>query len=139
METHQQTIRHTLRIDQWMMAVGNEETSLGYDDWLSNVLNGLAPGLSEHAISIMTREGKTEIRFEHRARYEVRHPKIGVRRFVCAVDGDVTLIAFEHTVSGVRYPWVTIDGAFTQAELLTLRLLSTGLDLCAAAVGVESR
>ncbi|MDR3382531.1 hypothetical protein [Cupriavidus basilensis] len=139
MESHQLTVRHTLRIDQWMTAVGNGETSLAYDDWLSCVLNELPPGLPEHAIAIVTREGKNEFRLQHRARYEVRHPRIGIRRFVCAVDHDATLIAFENTISGVRYPWVTIDGAFTQAELWSLRLLSAGLDLCAAPVGVESR
>lgn len=139
MESHQQTVRHTLRIDQWITAVGGGETSLAYDDWLSHVLNGLAPGLKEHAISIATREGKCEFRLQHRARYEVRHPRIGIRRFVCAVDSDATLIAFENTISGVRYPWVTIDGALTHVELFTLRLLSAGLDLCAAPVGVESR
>ncbi|AJG24502.1 hypothetical protein [Cupriavidus basilensis] len=139
MESHQLTVRHTLRIDQWMTAVGNGETSLEYDNWLSCVLNDLEPGRPEYAISITTREGKNEFRFQHRARYEVRHPKYGIRRFVCAVDSDATLIAFENTISGVRYPWVTIDGTFTQAELWSLRLLCAGVDLCAAPVGVESR
>ena len=68
MATHQQTVRHTLRIDQWMTAVGSGETSLAYDDWLSGVLNALAPGPPEHAIWIVTREGKNEFRLQHRAR-----------------------------------------------------------------------
>ncbi|MGT2511296.1 MULTISPECIES: hypothetical protein [Cupriavidus] len=139
MESHQQSARHTLRIDQWTMAVGNGETALEYDDWLSRILDSLAPDLPGHAISRVIREGRTEFRLEHRARYEVRHPDIGVRRFVCAIDSDATLIAFEHTVSGVRYPWVTISGVFTQIELRTLRFLSAGLDLCAAPVGAERR
>ncbi|MGT2489714.1 hypothetical protein ACU4GD_02055 [Cupriavidus basilensis] len=105
---------------QWRWATGKPRWN--YDDWLSRILDSLAPDLPGHAISRVIREGRTEFRLEHRARYEVRHPDIGVRRFVCAIDSDATLIAFEHTVSGVRYPWVTISGVFTQIELRTLQV-----------------
>ncbi|MDF3883342.1 hypothetical protein, partial [Cupriavidus basilensis] len=116
-----QAVPRTLRIDQWVMAVGNGETSLGYDDWLNGILGGPEPTPAGHAMSRVIREGESEFRLEHGARYEVRHPRIGVRRFVCAFDSNMTLIAFENAQSGVRYPWVTINGAFSQGELRTLR------------------
>ncbi|MGO4332236.1 hypothetical protein AB4Z48_35655 [Cupriavidus sp. 2TAF22] len=122
--------RHRRRIDEWLLAVAKGNTSCGYDDWLQRTIDdqhrAKHPHGDQRAMSPMSkllRQGDIVFQLEHGARYEVRHDKEGTRVFVCMFDDETPYIAFEDTRSGIRFPWITVQGVFRQSELRTIRKL----------------
>jgi hypothetical protein len=121
------------RIDEWMTLVGQHKTTLGFDDWLQQVLDEQhqrAASAAGHGAcqptSRLLRQGDMLFRLEHGARYRVRHAQESARVFTCVFDGETPYIAFENVVTGVRFPWITVDGVFRQTELRSMERLDAG-------------
>jgi len=84
-------------------------------------LAGAAGGADE--IELLYEQGNRAISLVHRAHYEFEDANRGRRQFICVIDGVMPWIAFENPVSGMRFPWIFIDGVFHLGELRTLRRL----------------
>lgn len=120
------------RIDEWMTLVGQHKTTLGFDDWLQRILDEQhqrAAAEAGHGVcqpaSRLLRQGDMLFRLEHGARYRVRNGQEPARVFTCVFDGETPYIAFENVVTGVRFPWITVDGVFRQSELRSMTRLET--------------
>ncbi len=118
------------RIDEWMTLVGQHQTTLGFDEWLQRILDRQhqrAAAKDGHGIcqpaSRLLRQGDMLFRLEHGARYRVRNGQESARVFACVFDGDTPYIAFENVETGVRFPWITVDGVFRQSELRSMERL----------------
>ncbi|WP_155887953.1 hypothetical protein [Cupriavidus sp. WS] len=89
-----------------------------YDMWMDS------RSLAGPPSSARYRLGTTVFELRHGATYEIRDADGKRRVFRCLLDDGFPYISFVDQDVGRVYPWITMPGVFSQAEIFSLRELT---------------
>ncbi|WP_059414406.1 MULTISPECIES: hypothetical protein [Cupriavidus] len=88
-----------------------------FDTWMDSRF------LIGHRSSEIFRNGAAVFELRHGSTYEIRDADGKLRVFRCQLDNGFPHISFMDPDAGQVFPWITMPGVFSQAELFSLREL----------------